>query len=463
VSFVALALIALGIAGYQLGIRSSSTPSVAQLPSVEDDFTLPSLSIQPESLTQPTPETSGDSVPTSSEATGNPAPASEATSPQIPRYLLAESENRAGVSLGYLTQAAEPLASTLPLVSTARAAAVQYAPTMFYAKAVDGIPQLFSYTLKNKTETQLTTNQEYGYGKPVFSSMSQQLAYERYPEWNASRNQPYYGRCEVIVRDMKANQVLWRSTSKPDTCLRPVAWSSDGTKLLLLQVVLGDATQNKFLVYVAPSAPLAELARPADISPNTPVGFGDWVSNDEIIGSYWSSTKQWTPYRHTLSSGAAEKLNVPLPNAKSFTTALDQLFFLTRPTISSDVTERIAYISLSDAGTAREVNGPTAVYDYLLRPTDDTERISEIVYSNALNTTEMPGGIYTVPVGGGTPELKKKTFSDTPTFVGWAEDYYTVIYRITPGGSGSGGAEIHALNLKTNLDTTLLSGLTLSE
>lgn len=394
---------------------------------------------------------------------------SKVSNQPIADSLISQTAIREGIGIGYTTKPAAPITVR---AGVARAAAQDsaYRPTLWYTKFVNKTSEIFAYDITTRQETQITKADGQRHDQPVFSSVSQRLAYQSSLTDNPTDDgQTTYTECSLQILDFAQNNQLIKTLASPDRCYQPVAWSPDGDRLVILQTDKrpqemylygrkdsGVYTNNEaFMIY-------SVAANAAEVFPHPEVGsfcrFATWISNTEVIGECVSTGRLL--YRYRLGSGSAEPESVEYPNPRNYSVTDHWIFYQTTETPSSEVTAEVAMQLLSDPAQSLIIQGSGPTYDFLpaYDPAyaEDEDDPSSIVISRVRNSVEyeLEEGIFSVDLETGA-SIKRLATSGV-SFIGWVGDYQHLLYKAAPGGSGATAEEYRLLDFATGQDETVL-------
>lgn len=375
----------------------------------------------------------------------------------VPSRLFDASGDTSGLAVGYVAKTLAG-AGTNWFVPTADAAQQSYQTAVFYTKPVDSVNQIFALDVSTKTSSQLTSGTSAA-SDPVFSSVSQNLAYES-PYAAASTSS---GRCDLDVKNLTNGATIKIASSTTNVCYTPIAWSPDGTKLLYASVdnVLSASDWGLVRLYVYQAGqPAAELKAPT--GNNSLEGMADAIWTDANTVEARFENKQQvggsivSQQLYTISVKTQDTTPLTSPIDGDLATiqlaGTDQYFQTSTPAAAVAVVPG----SGPGAGVKQAVSGTSGAASYLLQ-LNSQSAVTSVIFVTGQPGEQNAMKIESVPKAGGTAKTVFTPAGFSAYLLGWAGNYNETLYVAV----ASGQSDIRMYNLQTKTDTDLVPGLSL--
>jgi hypothetical protein len=398
-----------------------------------------------------TPKASSASTSTTKPTTTNTPKASRSTSAPttgIANALLKSSQASQGVAIGYVKTPQVSMQSN-PFMGHASAATSSYNTTVFYDNTTSTGSQILGLNVDSKAVVQLTNDQS-GASDPVFSSVSQKLAYAQ-------------GGCSAAIKDLGADTTtVIKAGNQSATCYKPSAWSPDG-KYLAYVGETETTIPNLGLIDIG-SLFLYDLDTNSTVAVATPSGFNSvgsysdvyWQDSSDIAahfvnyGQYASILKEEVVSINVTSEKATDLVT---PTNVDFSSV--QLVGNTMYVIDSSPKELLS--GLETTASLQPVTGSDNAGSFLLKTGLDGSTVTDI-YDIAGQVGQQ--GTFSinhvVPTGSSTTKLYSPD-GFSAYMVGWGQSYNDIIYMDVV----SNKTEIHQYDISNKADEILVGDLPL--
>lgn len=371
---------------------------------------------------------------------------SQPTQSNVPVRLLQQSKNTSGVALGYVKTSKKSTSSnSSPFFKKVLADTINYTPTIFYTSENNSAKQIMALDTVTKETRSLTSAGAISASDPVFSSISQKLAYAR------------SGKTELNVLNLDDNKETIIEPAKGSIQYTPIAWSPDGTKLAYIAIDQEMNTPNwglaKLYIYQE-GVDNQEIKAPEGF--NSVNSFADviWSDTNTITGRYidkgdFGKTLKEQLFNVDVISYKLSTTNSPITGPlTSVQTASDLDYFINSDPI---ILKKVSTTNKTDSSS---IIGTEQLGSYLLRFNEQDE-LSDIIY-----ILGEPGSENSMTINSLTAKETQKSVLLTPPgissyLLGWGTSYDELIYMVITHNT----SEIHSLDLTSNTDALIVGDL----
>jgi hypothetical protein len=375
---------------------------------------------------------------------------STATATGISPALFKSSQAAQGIAVGYV-EAKQVAMRSNPFMGQAYAATNPYEASIFYDNSTSSGNQIFGLTVDSKATAQVTTDQS-GASDPVFSSVSQKLAYAQ-------------GGCSVAIKGIDDNTATTiKVGSQSSTCYEPSAWSPDGKYLAYVgetetnSTSLGLVDIGSLYIYDLATNSTTMITTPSNF--NSVGGYADvfWQDPTDIAVHFVDYGQDASVLKEQVVSiniTTQVSTNVVTPANVDYSSV--QLVGNTMYAIDTQPQELLA--GLETDGNLQAITGSDDFESYLLKTNNDNSAVTDIY-----GLSGQPGQQSTFslehlsPAGGEATKLYAPS-GFSAYMLGWGQSYDDIIYMDVV----SGQTEIHQYTISDNTDQTLVSNLPLTQ